>query len=265
MKICSANLRNANADDGNDSWSYRHASTAHVLTSLAADVIGVQECMDRQLDWLRDTLTDYAIMPGLPYGNNGPYEYAALAIRRSMFTVTQHGNCYLSETPHIQSRSWDCNWARVANWVVATHIPSGHAVCICNTHLDHLGAQSRYHAIDVIAQQLTPYAHIPTIIMGDFNVAPHSPPHHALLQHGFIDSWTASGHADGAGVMTFHGFKGDIWPSISGEPDNARIDWICARDAHHLLSCRDAAIVKTMVDGRYPSDHYFVTATYTLT
>jgi len=264
ITVCSANLRNANADDGTDSWSHRQHFLADVLRGLHADIIGVQECMDRQLDWLRHTYPDHVIMPGLPYGNHGPYEYAALALRRSTFTITQHGNCYLSETPHVQSRSWDCNWARVANWVVATHTASGASLCICNTHLDHIGAQSRRQSIDVIAQQLAPYAHLPTLIMGDFNVAPNTPPHTALCQHGFVDSWQASGHADGPGVMTFHGFKGDIWPSISGEPDDARIDWICLRDPQQRLHCHDAQIIKTTVDGRYPSDHYFVTATYTL-
>lgn len=262
--VCSANLRNANANDGNDSWPHRQQLLADVLRGLHADIIGVQECMDRQLDWLRDTYPDYFIIPGLPYGNHGPYEYAALAIRRSAFHITQHGNCYLSETPHVQSRSWDCNWARVANWVVATHIPSGQQLCICNTHLDHLGAQSRRQGIDVIAQQLEPLAHLPTLIMGDFNEAPNTPPHDALCGHGFVDSWQATGHADGPGVMTFHGFKGDIWPSISGEPDNARIDWICLRDPHQRLRCHDAHIIKTADNGRYPSDHYFVTATYAL-
>ncbi len=263
ITVCSANLRNANADDGNDSWPHRQQLLAAILRGLHADIIGVQECMDRQLDWLRDTYPDYFIMPGLPYGNHGPYEYAALAIRRATFTITHHANCYLSETPHVQSRSWDCNWARVANWVVVTHIPSGQSLCICNTHLDHLGAQSRQQGIDVIAQQLAPLAHLPTIIMGDFNVSPASAPHNALLNYGFVDSWQATGHADGPGVMTFHGFKGDIWPSISGEPADARIDWICLRDPHQQLSIVDAQICKDCDDtGRYPSDHYFVTAKF---
>jgi endonuclease/exonuclease/phosphatase family metal-dependent hydrolase len=101
--------------------------------------------------------------------------------------------------------------------------------------------------------------------MGDFNVAPNTPAHDALRGYGFVDSWQATGHADGPGVMTFHGFKGDVWPRISGESDDARIDWICLRDPQQRLRCHDAQIIKTAVDGRYPSDHYFVTATYAST
>ena len=176
ITVCSANLRNANADDGNDSWPHRHQLLADILCGLRADIVGVQECMDRQLDWLRETYVDYNIIPGLPYGNHGPYEYAALAIRRDIFHITQHGNCYLSETPHVQSRSWDCSWARVANWVVATHIPTGQAVCICNTHLDHRGSESRRHAINVVAQHSH---HSLTYLPSSWGISmsPLTPPH----------------------------------------------------------------------------------------
>ncbi|MCX6015322.1 MAG: endonuclease/exonuclease/phosphatase family protein [Chloroflexales bacterium] len=261
--VCSANLRNANADDGADSWPHRHQLLASTLHTLHPDIIGVQECMDTQLDWLRDSFPGYTIMPGLPYGNHGPYEYAALALRTDLFTVTSHGNCFLSQTPHVQSRSWDCNWTRVANWVTVTHIPSGQTLCICNTHLDHLGALSRTESMHVIASQLAHLDHLPTIIMGDFNVAPTSAAHAALRSYGFVDSWQAAGHTDGAGVMTFHGFKGDEWPTRSGEPNDARIDWICTRDPHHQLNVVDAQICKNHDStGRYPSDHYFVATTF---
>lgn len=261
--VCSTNLRNANADDGADSWPHRHQLLAQTLHTLNPDIIGVQECMDSQLDWLRNTFANYTIMPGLPYGNHGPYEYAALALRNDLFSVSAHGNCFLSPTPHVQSRAWDCTWTRVANWVTVTHIASGQPLCICNTHLDHIGAQSRTESIHVIATQLAPLAHLPTIIMGDFNASPHSATHSTLLHYGFSDSWQATGHADGAGVLTFHGFKGDLWPSISGEPDDARIDWICTRDPHHRLSVVAAQIHKTSDQlARYPSDHYPVTTTF---
>jgi endonuclease/exonuclease/phosphatase family metal-dependent hydrolase len=98
--------------------------------------------------------------------------------------------------------------------------------------------------------------------MGDFNVAPTSAAHAALQSAGFVDSWQATGHADGPGVLTFHGFKGDSWPSISGEPEDARIDWICTRDPHQQLRVIAAQIDKSHDNGRYPSDHYFVTAQF---
>jgi endonuclease/exonuclease/phosphatase family metal-dependent hydrolase len=263
LTICSANLRNANADDGNDSWPHRHQLLAHTLNELNADVIGVQEAMQMQVDWLSQSFSTHTITPGLPYGNHAPHEYAAIAWRSGLFTVHQHGGFHLSETPDRPSRSWDTSWMRVATWMHVTHIPSQLQLCLCNTHLDHRGEESRRQAIHVIARQLQQFAHLPTFITGDFNIAPDSDVHAALCGYGFEDSWTAAGNADGAGVMSFHGFKGVEWPALSGERDDNRIDWIVLRDPTQRFHVQHAAIVTSRgADGRFPSDHYPVVATY---
>jgi hypothetical protein len=44
-------------------------SPKHYVPSIPTSS-GVQECMDAQLDWLRDAMSGYTIMPGLPYGNH---------------------------------------------------------------------------------------------------------------------------------------------------------------------------------------------------
>lgn len=263
LTICSANLRNANADDGTDSWSFRNQLLATILHEVHADVIGVQEAMQAQVDWLAHAFPHHTITTGLPYGNHAPHEYAAIAWRSELFDVHQHGGFHLSETPNRPSRSWDTSWMRVATWMHVTHKPSQIQLCLCNTHLDHIGAESRRQAIHVINQQLQLLAHLPTFITGDFNIAPDSDVHEALSAYGFVDSWTAAGHADGPGVMSFHGFKGDEWPAISGERDDNRIDWIVLRDPTQRIHITQATIVTQRGDdGRYPSDHYPVVATY---
>ena len=266
LTFCSANLRNANANDGADAWSQRQAFLAETLQVLAADIVGVQECMDVQRQWLGTTFPEHTITSGLPYGNHAPYEYAAIAWRTSLFHLQSTGAFHLSLTPRVPSRSWDTSWMRVANYVVLRHRLTGQDICVCNTHLDHIGAQSRLASIDVITQQLAHLAHLPTIVMGDFNTPPDSPVHAKACAAGFVDSWQAAGHRDGTGVMTFHGFRGAAWPSISGERDDARIDWILLRDPDHRLAGTSAHIITLQSPaGRFPSDHYPVVAKYRLT
>jgi endonuclease/exonuclease/phosphatase family metal-dependent hydrolase len=265
LTFCSANLRNANAADGADAWPHRHASLAHTLQVIAPDILGVQECMDVQSQWLRASFPEHTITPGIPYGNHAPYECAAIAWRTNQFTLQSSGAFHLSLTPRVPSRSWDTAWMRVANWVVLRHRTSGYDLCVCNTHLDHVGAQSRLASIDVIHQQLAHLAHLPTILMGDFNTPPDSPVHAQARAYGFIDSWQAAGHRDGRGVMTFHGFRGAQWPGLSGERDDARIDWILHRDTTQRLAVSSAHIITMQsADGRFPSDHYPVVAKYRL-
>ena len=265
LSFCSANLRNANAADGADAWTHRQAFLAQTLQMLAPDILGVQECMDTQRQWLGASFPEHIVSPGIPYGNHAPYEYTAIAWRSNMFTLQSDGAFHLSLTPRVPSRSWDTSWMRVANWVVLRHRASGHDICVCNTHFDHIGAQSRRASIDVIHQQLTHLAHLPTILMGDFNTTPDGPVHAQARAHGFVDSWQAAGHRDGHGVMTFHGFHGTQWPAISGERDDARIDWILHRDATKRLTISSAHIITTQSsDGRFPSDHDPVVAKYRL-
>lgn len=265
LTVCSANLRNANADDGADNWEFRQSGLAELLRAQNAHLVGVQEAMQIQVDWLSHTCQEHTVVPGLPYGNVPPYEYAAIAWHQATFTAVSQGACYLSTTPDQHSRSWDTSWTRVANWVVLHHRASQQTICYVNTHLDHRGAESRRKSIDVIAEQLGALQHLPTIISADFNAAPHSDVHAALRAHGFIDSWQACGHADGPGVMSFHGFHGATWPQISGEPDDNRIDWICYRDPvgcltpHHTTMLTDR-----LATGRFPSDHYPIITTFAI-
>jgi len=266
LTVCSANLRNANADDGADGWEFRQAGFAELLRAQHAHLIGVQEAMPMQVDWLGTTCHEHTVVPGQPYGNVPPHEYAAIAWQQATFTAVSHGACYLSITPDRHSRSWDTSWTRVANWVVLTHRASQQTICYVNTHLDHMGAESRRRSIDVIIDQLAPLQHLPTIISADFNAAPTSDVHAALCDRGFIDSWQACGNPDGPGVMSFHGFHGADWPSLSGEPDDNRIDWICYRDPVGCLTPQHSTMVTTrLASGRFPSDHYPIVTSFTMT
>ena len=261
--VCSANLRNANAADGPDAWEHRAAGFAALLQRLDPDIIGVQECMDTQYQCLGETFPRHTVQTGLPYGNHAPYEYCAFGWRSQRFSLRKSGGFHLSLTPYVPSRSWDTSWMRVAHWVILTHRPTGQDICVCNTHLDHLGAVSRRESIEVITTQLAPFAHLPTIVMGDFNTPPDGDVHARARAAGFVDSWHAAGHRDGKGVLTFHGFRGSAWPQLSGERDDARIDWMLLRDPTLRVRVTAAHILTSTMDGgRFPSDHYPVVTQY---
>ena len=98
----------------------------------------------------------------------------------------------------------------------------------------------------------------PVFLPGDFNESPDDLSWRVLTgadewqgQRGdFVDAWKA---LDLPERGTFHGFDGTA--------TSARIDWVLARgDATPTA----AKAVTTSFDGRYPSDHFPVTATYVL-
>jgi endonuclease/exonuclease/phosphatase family metal-dependent hydrolase len=95
----------------------------------------------------------------------------------------------------------------------------------------------------------------PAIITGDFNVGEDNPALLTLTAPGpsgpapFVDTFRVR-HPDERTVGTFTGF--DL-AATSGP----KIDYVLVPPATEVLS---AAIVRTSRDGRYPSDHFPVTA-----
>ena len=85
--------------------------------------------------------------------------------------------------------------------------------------------------------------------LGDFNCAEGSRPYSVLVSDDLVDTYRAlyPEHAEGEG--TFNGFK--------GTKSGARIDWILASPS---WTVRAATLDDHSVDGRYPSDHFPVSA-----
>ena len=90
------------------------------------------------------------------------------------------------------------------------------------------------------------------IVTGDFNTDEGSAPYQSLVtdaDDSLADTYRAT-HAEVSEVEgTFNGFK--------GIDDRARIDWVLVDPRWKVQS---AAIVRRNEDGRYPSDHFPVTA-----
>jgi len=114
------------------------------------------------------------------------------------------------------------------------------------THLDHIGARARLEQATLLARWVRERSG-PVVVMGDFNDAPGSPPHRALVQPGvgLMDTWEALGRAEDKESLTHHGFE--------GIPQKKRMDWILATSHFRV---QDALIVRDHAEGFYPSDHY---------
>jgi endonuclease/exonuclease/phosphatase family metal-dependent hydrolase len=132
---------------------------------------------------------------------------------------------------------------------------SDQLICV-NTHLDFspsVQAASARIILDRI--QALPEA-VPVIVFGDFNAKPDSPCHRIftgktperpagarIFQDVFRRPYPA----------TYHGF--------TGKTDGDHIDWILYSGA---LAPTSRAAIQQVFDGRYPSDHYPLFATFTL-
>ncbi len=252
MRILTCNVRYSAAADGNNAWQYRKELCLRVVRQQNADLICCQEMTGEQRDFFSAGLPEYEWfgLSDLPQNDN---PVNSIFYRRDSFRRISAGGYWLSETPHIPgSRSWNTAVLRVCNWLRLAEQPTGRQFHLVNTHLDHISQPAREHQMGLILEDAAAYQpDFPQILTGDLNCSAKNPVIQAILKAGWTDTYSAV-HGIANPGNTFHAFNGPADGNADG-----KIDWIFIRGA---LRTQDARLVTTHENGRYPSDHYFVTA-----
>jgi len=261
----SFNIRYGTANDGDDSWPNRSALAIGVIRHHTPDVLGVQEALRFQLDEMRSALPEYEELGVGRDDGETAGEYAAILYRSDRFEVEQSGTFWLSDTPSVAgSMSWGNRITRICTWARLARLDMTDRFYVFNLHLDHQSQTSRERSVELLAQRIATRATTdPTIVLGDFNAGEENPAIRFLT--GAVDQLTAEGeatprsprlkdtyramHSAPTGVGTFNAFR--------GEAGGEQIDWILVSSEWEVL---EATIVRTNIDGQYPSDHFPVTA-----
>jgi endonuclease/exonuclease/phosphatase family metal-dependent hydrolase len=250
----SFNIRYGTADDGANAWPARRDLAVATILAFGPDLLGTQETLAFQRDELAQALPEFATVAAGRDDGGDRGEMMAVFYRRERFDLLDAGHVWLSDTPDVPgSRSFGNTLPRMATWLVlrARSAPE-RTILFVNTHFDHQSEPSRVAS----ARQLRAFVDarlvdVPVVVTGDFNTGPDSPSHALLVGDGRLRDTLREAHPDPTGPEgTFHGFR--------GEAALARIDWILASDA---FTTRSAGIDRSRgPDGRWPSDHFPVTA-----
>lgn len=257
LSVMSFNIRYGTANDGENRWPLRRAQLLELLRTENADLIGLQEALHGQIVDITEALPAYAVIgvgrdDGLMRG-----EYAAILYRRDRFHVAESGTFWLSDTPSVvASRTWGNTITRICTWARLVD-RQGRAFRIFNVHLDHQSQPSRERSTQLLAERIRTRATSdePVIVTGDFNVGESNPALRPLLAASgpepalLLDTFRVR-HPEAVEVGTFTGFD----PARTG---GDKIDYVLVSAAFEVL---EAAIVRSSVDGRLPSDHFPVTA-----
>ena len=259
LVVVTANLRTSSAADGGNAWPLRKAGALALLRGLSADVLGVQEALADQHDALAAALPGYIAVGGGRDDGKRKGEFSSLFLRQARFELLDSGQFWLSPTPEVPgSMGWDAAYTRVCTWARLRDRRNGRELLVANTHFDHLGVLAREQSAKLIVARLhavagaRPPATVapPILLLGDFNSDERSSAYRAILDAGLVDAYRAVHTQAVANELTFHDFKGLTL--------GRRIDFIFNSADLHAV---DAAIDRTPIGpGRFPSDHYFVTA-----
>jgi endonuclease/exonuclease/phosphatase family metal-dependent hydrolase len=249
VRVMTFNIRFGTAPDGKDAWPNRKEMVLSVIRDFEPDLLGLQECLRDQLDIILTAFPKYGSI-GVGRDADGAGEYSPLLYDRTRFDVLKAETFWLSDTPEVRaSKSWGNDITRICTWARLLERSSNRVVLVCNTHWDHQSQPSRVKSGELIATRLlSAKKPEPAIVMGDFNIGPNGPARQSFADAGLRDSFAVL-HPDQAQQGTFHGF--------TGKANSDKIDAILV-SRHWEID--DAEIVTTNKDGRYPSDHFPVTA-----
>lgn len=127
INVASYNIRQYNKQDSinGNGWQVRCPILAQLIRFHEFDVFGTQEGFKHQLEDLK------AALPGYDYTGVGREdgadagEHSAIFYRTDLFTLVDHGDFWLSETPEKPSIGWDAVLPRICSWARLRHNPTG--------------------------------------------------------------------------------------------------------------------------------------------
>jgi endonuclease/exonuclease/phosphatase family metal-dependent hydrolase len=265
LRVMSFNIRFAKAGHSEvaseNNWSDpahpRRERAIRVIRDYQPDLLGVQEAREEQINDLREALPEFEFYGvGRDDGKTGG-EFSGIYYRKDRFTRKDAGSFWLSATPEQVGTTFSFNkLPRIASWLKLGDSKSGREFVYLNMHWDHQDESAREKAAALVLEQLAKIAKdMPTIVTGDLNSKEHSPAFATLTgadksDRKLLDSYRELNPKRSPDEASFDDWKGTI--------KGSRIDFVL-----HTAEFKPTAaeIVRTNYDGRWPSDHYPVTAT----
>ncbi|CAN5482031.1 endonuclease/exonuclease/phosphatase family protein [soil metagenome] len=263
LRVMTFNIRCSSATgDGENHWSKRRQLFFRTVERFDPDLLGLQEVVSDQVDEIRDRFakTHRFVGVGRDDGRRKG-EFAAILFRTDRFELTDQGHFWLSESPDQPgSVSWDSALTRMASWVKLRdkRSPSREPLIFVNTHWDHVGETARLESAKLLRAkfaELSDDGNIGVIFTGDLNCTEADAPLPVLLRASknfpaMADAYREVHPQREPGERTFHAFNG----ATAG----SRIDFILHSPQFRAT---EATIDRTNENGRYPSDHFPITAT----
>ncbi len=256
-KVMSFNIRYGTANDGDNHWDKRKEFLLKTIQAFQPDLLGTQETLGFQRDFLRESLAGYGWLGVGRDDGKESGEMMALYYRLDRYDLLESGHFWLSESPETAgSKSWDAALPRMASWVRLQDKSNSRRILFINTHFDHKGKEARLQSAKLLrkkAHELKKDAWV--IITGDFNAGAKSDPYQALFATDtqsitLRDTYRVQPQVPQGPEGTFSNFR-------ENQTQGERIDWIAVSEEWKVELSKIDRVAR---EGRTPSDHFPVEA-----
>jgi endonuclease/exonuclease/phosphatase family metal-dependent hydrolase len=185
-------------------WDERKALCVQALRQAQPNLIGLQEVMPGQFEFLQSQLPEFSAITVTETTTDGtllqpirqhyglqtiptPYE-VVLFFRAEEFTRIAEGYWWLSPTPDKISVGFGNIAPRAVLWARLRHKASGREFIILNTHLDNRALRPMAQMCQEKLQELIATG-LPLIFMGDFNIDPARDKYSLLTSNDWQDTY----------------------------------------------------------------------------
>ena len=165
------NIRYDNPDDGIHRWDARKQPLAGFLIADGSDIIGIQEGLYHQLQFLDSCLTQYTYVGEGRDDGKLKGEFCAVFYDTTKYSVVSHETFWLSRTPEKVSVGWNASMERICTSVLFLDKATGNCFFVYNLHLDHISAKARRKSVRLVLKKAGAQNKYPFFIMGDFNAS----------------------------------------------------------------------------------------------
>jgi len=253
LRIMTFNIRYDNPEDGADAWQYRKDYVVSMIRFHRADVVGLQEALKHQVDYLSENLPEYNWFGVGRDDGKTAGEFMAVFYRKGRLDSLRTSTFWLSETPEKPGLGWDAVCNRVVTWGRFKDKSNGNVFYLFNTHFDHRGEIARAESAHLLLDRVTQISgNHPLVITGDFNATPDSKPYQILTtsyerqqRKKIVDSRFTSRFGHHGPDGTFNGFNLN---ALREEP----IDYIFVDENIDVIF---HGTLSDTFNGHYPSDH----------
>lgn len=246
VKLMTYNIKYANENDGENSWSYRKNWITSQIKFYEPDIFGVQEALQVQIDYFSEHMPNYKHIgvgrdDGMKKG-----EYSAIFYNSEKFKVLENNTFWLNETPTKIKKGWDAALPRICTYGLFENKKTGEKFWYFNTHFDHVGVKARQESAKLIFEKITELntQDYPVVLSGDFNLMPDTKSIQYLSEQ-MIDAKGAADLVFGP-EGTYNGFN-------FSEPVTRRIDYVFL--SNNGFQVKKYAVLSDSKDLKYPSDH----------
>lgn len=273
VRVMTYNIRNSAKDAASPvlNWDARKADFADLIEKAAPDVIGFQEVLPDQMEFLKARFPEYVFVGEFRNKDRASGEASPIAFKKDRFSAAKSGTFWLSETPDEPgSKSWNAAYPRICSYAVLRDGKTGKKFCFANTHTDHKSEEAREKGMLLVIERMEDFGDgAPVVLTGDFNCLENERPALAAASK-LKDALYISETPPEGSWRTFNGWKRlekeltiseALKLDMAGRTDGSgkRIDYVFVSPGTRVLAYRTPPDARPGVKA-YPSDHFPVVA-----